>query len=248
MKKFGLIGFPLSHSFSQKYFTQKFEQLGLADHQYNLYPIEEAKMLLDIINNDHDLVGINVTIPHKIAVMPLLDTLDDVAKGVGAVNVIKITRNEFGKVVLTGSNSDVVGFRESLRPLLKPSHKKALILGTGGASKAVEYALNELGITYKFVSRTAAQNNYTYEQLSGELMKEYSVIINCSPLGTYPNIDACPTIPYEFLTSNHLLYDLVYNPEETLFMKKGKEKGAIVKNGLEMLHLQAERSWEIWNK
>lgn len=248
MKKFGLIGFPLSHSFSQKYFTQKFEQLGLTDHQYGLYPIEKAEMLMEIIKNDAELVGINVTIPHKIAVMPLLDTLDEMAKGVGAVNVIKIDRSPDGNVYLTGSNSDVVGFRESLRPLLKPAHKKALILGTGGASKAVEFALKELGIDYKFASRTASESAFAYEELSRELMDEYKVIINCSPLGTYPNVDNCPAIPYQYLTPEHLLYDLVYNPEETMFMKKGKAQGASVKNGLEMLHLQAERAWEIWNK
>lgn len=248
MKKFGLIGFPLSHSFSQKYFTQKFEQLGLTDHQYDLYPIEKAEMLLEIIENEADLVGINVTIPHKIAVMPLLDTLDETAKGVGAVNVIKIDRGPDGKAHSTGSNSDVVGFRESLRPLLKPVHKKALILGTGGASKAVEFALKELGIEYKFVSRTASESAIAYDELSEELMNEYKVIINCSPLGTYPNVDNCPAIPYQYLTAEHLLYDLVYNPEETMFMKKGKEREASVKNGLEMLHLQAERAWEIWNK
>ncbi|UKJ08146.1 shikimate dehydrogenase family protein [Solitalea lacus] len=247
MKKFGLIGYPLSHSFSKKYFTEKFLKMGLSDHQYDLYPIEQAEMLQEILDNNPEIRGINVTIPHKIAVIPLLSRVDDSAKGVGAVNVIKVERDSNGMPILIGYNSDVYGFRESLKPLLKPHHKKALILGTGGASKAVEYALKELNIEYRFVSREGDINKLIYSELDEATLNEYTVIVNCSPLGTYPNVESCPAIPYEFLTSNHLLFDLVYNPEETLFMKKGKEHGAAVKNGLEMLHLQAERAWAIWN-
>ncbi|MCO4293030.1 shikimate dehydrogenase [Solitalea sp. MAHUQ-68] len=248
MKKFGLIGFPLSHSFSKKYFTEKFHELGLTDHQYDLYPIEKTEQLMDIINNDPEIIGINVTIPHKIEVMPLLNRLDESAKGVGAVNVIKIDRSETNKPVLIGYNSDVYGFKHSLFPLLKPENKKALILGTGGASKAVEFALKELNIEYHFVSRTGSDQKLAYSDLTKEMMEEYTVIINCSPVGTYPNIDTCPDLPYEYLTPNHLLYDLVYNPETTLFLKKGIEKRATIKNGLEMLHLQAEKAWSIWNE
>ncbi|POY39144.1 shikimate dehydrogenase [Solitalea longa] len=247
MKKFGLIGFPLSHSFSKKYFTEKFKTLGLSDHQYDLYPIETADKLLEIVNNDQELIGINVTIPHKIEVMQFLNRLDDSAKGVGAVNVIKIERN-VDQAVLTGYNSDVYGFRESLRPLLKSNHKKALILGTGGASKAVEFALKELGIDCRFVSRIGSDQKLAYSALTKEIMAQYTVIVNCSPVGTYPNVDACPELPYEYLTADHLLFDLVYNPEVTLFLQKGLDTGASIKNGLEMLHLQAEKAWSIWNE
>ena|SRR2546428_7630482 len=248
MKKFGLIGFPLSHSFSQKYFTEKFAKQGLTDHQYDLYPIENAEDFLSIVKNDSDLFGLNVTIPHKLAVMLFLDELDESAAEVGAVNVIKIERNKNGEINLKGFNSDVYGFQNSLQPLLNPVHTHALILGTGGASKAVAYALKKLEIQYKFVSRKAIENGFSYEELTEEVLSKYKVVVNCSPLGTYPNVEVAPMIPYQFLGPEHLLYDLVYNPAETEFLKRGKLKGAMVKNGYEMLELQAEKAWEIWQK
>ncbi|SMO82533.1 shikimate dehydrogenase family protein [Solitalea koreensis] len=248
MKKFGLIGFPLSHSFSQKYFTEKFAKQGLTDHQYDLYPIEHAEDFLAIVKNDTNLFGLNVTIPHKLAVMPFLDSLDESAAEVGAVNVIRIDRDELGAISLTGFNSDVYGFQESLKPLLKPVHDHALILGTGGASKAVAFALKKLGIEFKFVSRKKTEGSFSYNELTEEILSQYKVIVNCSPLGTYPNTEDSPAIPYQCLSTDHLLYDLVYNPAETAFLKQGKLKGAAIKNGYEMLELQAEKAWEIWKK
>lgn len=248
MQKYGLIGYPLKHSFSIGYFNEKFEAENI-DAQYVNFEIPDIRDFMEVIEENPNLCGLNVTIPYKEQVIPYLDELDKDTAKIGAVNVIKIIRLPKGKVKLVGYNSDIVGFTQSIEPLLQPHHTKALILGTGGASKAVFHGLDNLGIKATFVSRTKKSDDIlTYRELTPEIMQEYTVIVNTTPLGMYPKVDFCPDIPYDQLTPNHLLYDLLYNPNETLFMKKGKEKGAVVKNGLEMLLLQAFASWEIWNK
>lgn len=248
MQKYGLIGYPLKHSFSIGYFNEKFEAENI-DAQYVNFEIPDIRDFMEVIEENPNLCGLNVTIPYKEQVIPYLDELDKDTAKIGAVNVIKIIRLPKGKVKLVGYNSDIVGFTQSIEPLLQPHHTKALILGTGGASKAVFHGLDNLGIKATFVSRTKKSDDIlTYRELTPEIMQEHTVIVNTTPLGMYPKVDFCPDIPYEQLTPNHLLYDLLYNPNETLFMKKGKEKGAVVKNGLEMLLLQAFASWEIWNK
>lgn len=246
MKLYGLIGFPLTHSFSKRYFTEKFERENIANHQYELFEIKEATLLTDVLQQNPNICGVNVTIPHKQAVMPLLQSLDESARFVGAVNVIKVGKDGS----LKGYNSDYYGFMESLKkfmPADKLANAKALILGTGGAAKAVEATMRKLNIPFKYVSRQANGDTLGYEQLTKELLNQYTLIINATPLGTFPKTDACPDIPYEALSANHYLFDLVYNPEKTLFMQKGELHGAQTKNGLEMLHLQAEKAWEIWN-
>lgn len=245
MRKFGLIGYPLGHSFSPGYFTEKFKKEGI-DAQYDGYAIPKANELVDLLTNDHQLVGLNVTIPHKQAVMPLLNELDDTAAKIGAVNVIKVSRVD-GKLNLKGFNSDCIGFERSFEKLLKPNHTKALVLGTGGAAKAVYYTLNKLGIQFKKVSRQGGDEKLSYDDLKKIDLKEYPIIINCTPLGMAPNIDVAPDLNYNQLDANSYLYDLVYNPMETLFLKLGKAQGATICNGIEMLHLQAEAAWEIWN-
>jgi shikimate dehydrogenase len=246
MKTFGLIGYPLSHSFSQGYFTDKFKN-GNFDARYLNFAIETIAEFPGLLNQHPYLAGLNVTIPYKQQIIALLDELDAEASEVGAVNVIKITWNG-DKPFLKGYNSDVKGFMGSLEPLLKPWHSKALILGTGGASKAVAHSLLKAGLLYRMVSRDPqGASHVSYNDLTPEILSEYKVIINTSPVGMFPNVDDCPNIPYEALSNQHLVYDLIYNPQETLFMKKAADKGATVKNGLEMLHLQAEESWRIWN-
>ena len=278
MTTYGLIGYPLGHSFSRKFFTEKFEKEGI-DAQYLNFEIPSIEEFPEIIKNNPELRGLNVTIPYKQQVMQYLDEISEEAKAIGAVNVVRIERpspqptpimgretmrnagnkpdglpikgdmSEGLRGSLIGYNSDVIGFVESIRPLLKPHHKKALILGTGGASKAIRYGLEEkLGMETLFVSRSAREGIITYEEVTAEVLKEYEVIVNCSPVGMYPHVDECPALPYEAMNENNLLYDLVYNPLETLFMKKGAEQGATVKNGLEMLHLQAIASWKFWEK
>lgn len=247
MQKYGLLGYPLGHSFSKNYFNQKFEAEQI-DAQYLNFEIPSIKEIKNVLKENPELKGLNVTIPYKEQVIPYLDDLDEDARLIGAVNVIKFTKGLFGMTKLVGYNSDIIGFKQSIEPLLDNSHKKALILGTGGASKAVLHGLKQLGIGATFVSRTAKEHCITYQDITEELLKSYTVIVNTTPLGMFPHVDACPDIPYEFLTPKHLLYDLLYNPEETLFMKKGKEQGAVVKNGLEMLLLQAFAAWEIWQK
>ena len=241
MDKYGIIGFPLGHSFSRGFFTEKFAREGI-DAQYLNFEIPDATMLKDVLRENPELRGLNVTLPHKQAVIPLLDELSDEAKEIGAVNVIRV-RN--GK--LKGFNSDIIGFTDSIRPLLQPHHTKALILGTGGASKAIRVGLSRMGIEWTYVTRSPREGMFTYSDLTPEVMREYTVIVNCSPVGMFPKVDQAPNIPYELLTPKHLLFDLVYNPEDTLFMQKGRAQGATVKNGLEMLHLQAIASWEFWN-
>ncbi|RYU97609.1 shikimate dehydrogenase family protein [Emticicia agri] len=244
MNIYGLIGYPLGHSFSKKYFTEKFEQMGIADNNaYELFEIADIQTFPQLIKSQSDLRGLNVTIPHKQAVMPFLDGLDASAEKVGAVNVIKIS--EGGKLI--GYNSDYYGFKTSLEEFIPADVAlKALVLGNGGAAKAVIAALNDLSIPYKIVSRTKSADTLGYEDLPAEI-GNYQLIINSSPVGTYPKSDLCPDIPYEQLTPNHYLYDLVYNPVQTLFLQKGEEQGAKTHNGLKMLHLQAEKAWEIWN-
>ena len=242
MEKYGLIGYPLRHSFSIGYFNEKFKSEGI-NAEYVNFEIPQINDFMEVIEENPNLRGLNVTIPYKEQVIPFLNELDPDTAKIGAVNVIKIIRQQKGKVKLIGYNSDIIGFTQSIQPLLQAHHKKALILGTGGASKAVYHGLKNLGIESVFVSRThKADGMLTYEELTPEIMAEYTVIVNCTPVGMFPNI------PYELLTPNHLLYDLLYNPNVTLFMKKGEAQGAVVKNGLEMLLLQAFAAWEIWNR
>ena len=249
MTTYGLIGYPLGHSFSRKFFTEKFEQEDI-DAQYQNFEIPSIEEFPNIIASHPELLGLNVTIPYKQQVMQYLDEISPEAKAIGAVNVVRCQRSTVNcQPKLTGYNSDVIGFVESIKPLLKPHHEKALILGTGGASKAIHYGLEEkLGMETLFVSRTSRENMITYNDITKDLLQDYTVIVNCSPVGMFPKVDECPALPYEAMNENHLLYDLVYNPLETLFMKKGAAQGATVKNGLEMLHLQAIASWEFWTQ
>ncbi|SFG57313.1 shikimate dehydrogenase family protein [Pedobacter insulae] len=243
---FGLIGYPLSHSFSKKFFSEKFKNEQISDCVYELFPIEYAGSVSSIVQENPSLRGLNVTIPHKVAVMSLLDELDSAAAEIGAVNCISVTRQN-GEVFLKGFNTDAYGFAESLKPLLEQQHQKALIFGDGGAAKAVKYVLGQLGIPFLVVVRKPTANAILYDAVTTELLNEYKLLINTTPLGMSPNQDSFPPIPYQALSEAHLAYDLVYNPEETVFLTKAKEQGAKVKNGLEMLYLQAERSWYIWN-
>ena len=246
MKKFGLIGYPLGHSFSKNFFNEKFHSEYI-DAEYVNFEIPSISEFPTVLLSNPELMGLNVTIPYKEQIIPYLDELDADAAAIGAVNVIKIIRQK-GKTKLIGYNSDIIGFTQSIEPLLETQHKKALILGTGGSSKAIYHGLKKLGIDAKFVSRTPQDGMFTYEDLTPEVMDEYKVIVNCTPVGMYPRADEYPNIPYEYLTPNHLLYDLLYNPDTTLFMKKGADKGAVTKNGLEMLLLQAFASYDIWEK
>lgn len=245
MKKFGLIGYPLGHSFSPDYFNEKFHNEGI-DAVYEKYELPVITDLQAIIDYTQDLCGFNVTIPYKEKVMTYLDNVVPEARAIGAVNVVKVTKKD-GKPYLEGYNSDLIGFSRSIQPLLQPHHRKALVLGTGGASKAVLYALHQLGLSTLLVSRHKKDNTIQYEQIDKDVMEEYNVIVNCTPCGMAPHFDECPNLPYDLITPRHLLFDLIYNPDETLFLKNGRERGAVTKNGLEMLILQAEGSWEIWN-
>lgn len=245
-KLFGLVGKNISYSFSKGYFANKFEKQGLTNCNYVNFDIKSIKDFLKIIHqNKFELKGANVTIPYKEEIIPFLDKVSKSANKIGAVNTIKITKKGF----LKGYNTDVFGFENAIKPLLNKHHKRALILGTGGASKAVAFVLKRNKIKYKFVSRNPKiKKEISYKDLDEVFINRYKIIINCTPLGTHPNIKESPNIPYKFLTSKHLLFDLIYNPAETSFLSKGKEQGATIKNGLEMLELQAEKSWEIWNK
>ena len=244
MDKYGLIGYPLVHSFSRGFFNEKFlaEEINAEYVNFEIPTIEEFR---SVVKNNPELKGLNVTIPYKEQITPYLDGLSGNAKLIGAINVIRFDRSK-GKLKLIGHNSDIIGFKQSIEPLLQPYHKKALILGTGGSAKAVFYGLTQLGLPAVYVSREPIKEALTYQSLNETILKEYNVIINCTPVGMFPNINSYPDIPYQYLTGEHLLYDLLYNPNETLFMKKGKEQGATVKNGLEMLLLQAFVSWDIW--
>lgn len=244
IKRFGLLGRNISYSFSKGYFTDKFNNENFVGCSYENFDIPEITDFPEVIKNTSDLKGLNVTIPYKETVIPFLDKLSKKAEIIGAVNTIRITKK--GK--LKGYNTDYYGFKKSLEPLLQPHHKKALILGTGGASKGVAFALDELNIPYTFVSREAKENGIDYDRINATTFDNYQIIINATPVGTSPNVDAFPLIPYEFFTDKHIAYDLIYNPAETQFLKKAKQQGAQIKNGLDMLIFQAEKAWKIWNK
>lgn len=243
-KLFGLIGKNINYSFSKKYFTAKFEKEELIGYSYENFDLQTISQFPKIIRENSNLKGLNVTIPYKEKIIPYLDKLNEKATKIGAVNCIKITKK--GK--LKGYNTDYYGFKKSLEPLLQPHHQKALILGTGGASKAVVFALEELGILYTFVSRSKKEDSLDYKYINATTFDNYQLIINCTPLGTHPNIEEFPPIPYDFFTEDHIAFDLIYNPEETEFLKRAKAKNAVTKNGYEMLVLQAEKGWKIWNK
>lgn len=244
MRKFGLIGKDISYSFSQNYFKTKFSSENITDASYENFDIPNIESVKTILENSQ-IAGLNVTIPYKESIIPYLDKLHKKAKKIGAVNTIKLNK----KQQLVGYNTDCYGFKKTLKPWLQSVHKQALILGTGGASKAIAFTLNELGISYQFVSRSSENESHlTYKYLTESIISEHLIIINCTPLGTFPNILNAPKIPYEFLTKNHILYDLIYNPEETQFLKQGRLKNATTINGLQMLKFQAEKAWQIWNK
>ncbi len=242
MRVFGLIGHPLAHSFSKNYFAEKFSREKLYDCEYRNFPLATIEQFQDLIQQEKNLAGLNVTIPYKEAAIPLLTELDEAAKNIGAVNTIKLSS---GKTI--GYNTDYIGFLRSLKPLLQPHHKHALILGTGGSSKAVQYALSLLNIAYTFVSREKANNTLLYAELDKNIIEKTTIIINTTPLGMFPETSACPDIPYTFLSEKHLLFDLIYNPAETIFLQKGKQQETTVLNGFSMLQIQAEESWKIWN-
>jgi len=243
MRRFGLIGKTLKHSFSKEYFTQKFKANTISDCVYESFELQSIHQLPALISGHLDLKGLNVTIPYKEEVIGFLDEKSEVVAAIGACNCIKIVDGK-----LHGFNTDVIGFKNSLGPKLKPHHKKALILGSGGAAKAVQYALKELGIDYLVVSRRKQLNGLGYEDVDDEILSVYTLIINTTPLGMFPNVNDEPPIPYEYLTPQHFLFDLIYNPAKTKFLQYGEEHGAQIANGHEMLILQAEESWRIWNK
>lgn len=245
MDKYGLIGYPLGHSFSKSYFNEKFENEGI-NAEYINFEIPTLDSLPEILASNPELKGLNVTIPYKEKVISYLDSISPEARAIGAVNVIRVD-HKGNDTYLKGFNSDVIGFTKSIEPLLERFHKKALILGTGGASKAVNFGLKSLGLETVFVSRFERPGTIQYSQITPDIIQEYNVIVNCTPCGMYPHIDECPQLPYEAMTSKNILYDLLCNPDETLFMKKGAQHGATVKNGLEMLLLQAFASWEFWH-
>ena len=246
MKLFGLIGYPLGHSFSVPYFTRKFSEEKI-EAEYRNFPMENIGDFEDLVKREPKLVGLNVTVPHKQRIVPYLDVLHPTARSIGAVNTIFFCRKE-ERLSLLGYNSDVFGFERSLKEHLKEGHNQALVLGTGGSSKAVKFVLSELGIAYQMVSRQRGEGLLAYDQLDKKIMESHTLIINTTPLGMFPEVDTNPNIPYKEITSRHLLFDLVYNPEETRFLRQGKEQGASIVNGSDMLIYQAEGSWEIWNK
>ena len=243
-KQFGLVGKNISYSFSKNYFTEKFSTEHFIGCSYENFDIQTIEEFSSLIKNSPNLKGLNVTIPYKESIIPFLDKLSKKATEIGAVNVVRFTK----KRKLKGYNSDYYGFGKSLKTVLKPNHKNALILGTGGAAKAVAYALKMLKIEYTFVSREPSEKTIDYNRINETTFDNFQIIINCTPLGTSPNIDAFPPIPYDYFTEKHIAFDLIYNPEETVFLQKAKSKGAIIKNGYEMLVFQAEKSWKIWNK
>ena len=242
MKRYGLIGYPLTHSFSQKYFSEKFLKEGLTDHVYENFPINSIAALQEVLTLHKDLRGLNVTIPYKKEVLSYLDESSPAVELIGACNCIKINEGR-----LSGFNTDVIGFEQSLRPFLRPEHTAALILGTGGAALAVAYVMQQLGIHYQYVSRQKTTNNISYADIDQQIMASHTLIINTTPLGMYPLLNDCPPLPYEWLTSKHHCFDLIYNPAETLFLQKAAAQNATIQNGAEMLIIQAEESWRIWS-
>ncbi len=240
-QRYGLVGKNISYSFSKGYFTKKFEKLGLTNHSYENFDLKALSEFKSVISQSN-IKGLNVTIPYKEAILPYLDGLDGDAKKIGAVNTIKFTKR--GTI---GYNTDTYGFKQSLSPLLKKHHKKALVLGTGGASKAIVFVLKELGLAYQYVSRYPSQGQLSYSQLDESHFQTFQLVVNCSPVGTHPNLEDKPLIPYDYLNEDHILFDLIYNPLETAFLREGKQKRATVQNGLPMLQFQAEKAWEIWN-
>lgn len=265
MKLYGLIGYPLTHSFSEKYFKAKFQKENISDVDFKTFAIKDLKDFSSIIKSNDNLKGLSVTIPHKENIIPFLDELDETAKNIGAVNCVKIVRSsenvdsstiqnlkpETSNVKLIGFNTDAYGFQQSIKPFLETQHEKALIIGTGGAAKAVAYVLKNIGIDVHFVSRKtnhSTNNSFSYSELNQNIVSKIKLIVNATPLGMYPNTNESPEIPYEYITSEHLCYDLIYNPEESLFLQKAKNNGAVTINGLSMLHHQADKAWEIWNK
>lgn len=243
MRTFGILGYPLTHSFSQGYFQEKFAKEGIDDAEFKLFSFPDIRSVADMLSSEKTLEGFCITIPHKKNILSFLDERSEVVQAMGACNCVRVKDGR-----LIGYNTDVAGFEQSFIELLQPHHQQALILGTGGAAAAVEYILNKRGIGYRFVSRTKSDTNFTYEELTAEVMEVYSVIINCTPLGTFPAVETCPDIPYALLTSRHYLYDLVYNPPLTQFLAKGQAQGAAIKNGHDMLLIQAEENWKIWNR
>jgi shikimate dehydrogenase len=242
MPLYGLIGYPLSHSFSKKYFTEKFEQEGLSNYGYENFPIASIDELKKVFEDNPDLHGLNVTIPYKEQVLPFLNELSAAVNEIGACNCIKIISGK-----LYGFNTDVIGFEETLTAKLSPHHKRALVLGSGGASKAIQFVLRNKGIEFLVISRSRNPSFVSYEQVTPELIEQYPLIINTTPLGMQPHTDAYPSIPYFALTTQHYLYDLIYNPAKTIFLQKGEDRGAVIQNGADMLVIQAEESWKIWN-
>ena len=242
LHKYGLIGRNISYSFSRKYFSEKFKQLQLDDYSYENFDLASLDELAAILANTPLLRGLNVTIPYKEEIIPYLEGIHPIAAEIGAVNTIQFTDEG-----LVGHNTDIYGFQKAIEPMISPRDKYALILGTGGASKAVAYVLEKLGLNFKIVSRDPQQDQWHYRDLTPGIMDQYTVIVNSTPLGTYPDIDKKPDIPYSCLTSDHLLFDLIYNPEKTAFMNEGSLRGARIMNGQKMLELQAEKAWEIWN-
>ena len=248
MRRYGLFGFPLEHSFSKKFFAEKFQRDGRTDCIYDNFESDNIYDLKKIVHENPDLLGLNITIPFKQDIIPMLDNLDDISQKIGAVNTVKIIRNDNGKFELHGYNTDAWGFELAIRPILRPHHRRALILGTGGSAKAVSFVFRKLGIEHFFVTREESRFHYSYADLNANTMKAFQIIVNTTPLGMFPNVGTFPNIPYEFLTHKNLLFDLIYNPAQTRFLEKGKEAGAFIHNGFRMLRLQAEKSWEIWNE
>lgn len=238
-----MVGRNISYSFSAGYFSEKFRKEGLSNYQYVNFDIDNLNELSHLLESNKRIKGLNVTIPYKEAIIPLLDKVSKTAAAIGAVNTIVVSKKG-----LKGYNTDHYGFRKALEPLVKPHHKKALILGTGGASKAVGFALRKLGIEYDFVSRTGNEIILSYSEINAEIFDDYQIIINTTPLGTFPDITECPPLPYQYFTKNHIAFDLVYNPSETEFMKRAALYGAVTQNGYDMLVFQAEKAWEIWNR
>lgn len=239
--RYGLVGKNISYSFSKGYFSEKFKALNLKYHTYENFDLNEISEFREVLKSNN-IKGLNVTIPYKEEIIPFLDFIDDDAKSIGAVNTIR-----FSKEGLTGYNTDTFGFKESLRPLLKPHHKRALVLGTGGASKAVIFVLKQLGIGFQYVSRNPITDQLGYDDLNASHFEMFQLVVNCSPIGTFPKIDNKPNIPYDYIDHRHILFDLIYNPSETAFLREGKARRAVIQNGLPMLQFQAEKAWEIWN-